>query len=130
MSKTYTFLTSKNAADFIAVYNGSVDSSDTANLLAVVDSLSVSANNVTVADEVYASNYTETAQVIAMDKAAQAARDKRDALLVASDWVAIKSLELGQAPPQAWLDYRQSLRDIPSQVEFPENVVWPTEPAE
>ena len=29
---------------------------------------------------------------------------------------------------QAWLDYRQSLRDLPSNTEDPTNPVWPTPP--
>ena len=29
---------------------------------------------------------------------------------------------------QAWLDYRQALRDLPSTTEDPANPVWPTAP--
>ena len=32
-------------------------------------------------------------------------------------------------PTQAQLDYRQALRDVPAQAEFPQNIVWPTKPA-
>lgn len=28
-----------------------------------------------------------------------------------------------------WVAFRQALRDIPHQAGFPENVIWPTEPA-
>ena len=30
---------------------------------------------------------------------------------------------------QAWLDYRQALRDLPSNTTDPENPIWPTPPA-
>ena len=30
--------------------------------------------------------------------------------------------------PQEWVDYRQALRDIPQQEEFPFGVQWPAEP--
>lgn len=30
---------------------------------------------------------------------------------------------------QSWADYRQALLDVPEQEGFPDNVVWPTEPA-
>ena len=29
---------------------------------------------------------------------------------------------------QAWLDYRQALRDLPSNTTDPENPIWPTPP--
>ena len=50
----------------------------------------------------------------------------RNGLLTASDWVVlpyspIKNLE-------AWLVYRQALRDITEQPGFPENITWPTKP--
>ena len=31
-------------------------------------------------------------------------------------------------PSQAWLDYRQALRDVTSQEGFPNTVTWPTKP--
>lgn len=55
-------------------------------------------------------------------------RDERNTKLAACDWIVTKSLELGEAIPEAWLIYRQGLRDITLQ-EDPFNVVWPTPPA-
>lgn len=58
----------------------------------------------------------------------------RDALLTETDWVVSKAVEqnaqdgLGIQVPQVWLNYRQALRDIPSQAGFPYNVTWPTKP--
>ena len=54
-------------------------------------------------------------------------RSKRDALLKDSDWSVA-----GDATPkpskEAWLTYRQALRDLPQSFETPEEVVWPTKP--
>ena len=50
-------------------------------------------------------------------------RAERDALLAASDWTQVADAPVDQA---AWATYRQALRDVPSQIGFPENVDWPT----
>jgi len=55
-------------------------------------------------------------------------RKERDKLLSDSDWVVISSLEKGKPVPQDWVDYRQDLRDIPSQQGFPYDVIWPVKP--
>ncbi len=59
--------------------------------------------------------------------AAQAAaiRAERNRLLAACDWT-----QLADAPVSSfqWANYRQALRDVPSQVGFPWTVVWPTPP--
>lgn len=56
-------------------------------------------------------------------------RDRRDALLAACDWVAVRALELGDDIPADWLAYRAALRDIPEQAGFPRSVAWPDPPA-
>ena len=61
-------------------------------------------------------------------KAVAAAKTKRDNLLSDSDWVVIKALEVGAPVSSEWATYRQALRDIPQQEEFPATVVWPTTP--
>jgi len=53
-------------------------------------------------------------------------RAQRDVLLAASDWSALPDVTL--ANKQAWLDYRQALRDIPNTFSNPEDVVWPAKP--
>lgn len=53
-------------------------------------------------------------------------RAQRDGLLAASDWTALKDVKLSNE--QAWLDYRQALRDITKTFSKPEDVVWPTKP--
>jgi hypothetical protein len=62
------------------------------------------------------------------NQAAKAVKDKRTELLTDSDWVVIKALDQGTPIPQDWQTYRQALRDITLQPEFPYNVVWPVKP--
>jgi hypothetical protein len=59
------------------------------------------------------------------DRAAVAARDKRNDLLAATDWTA-----MSDAPTQAtaMTAYRQALRDITSQSGWPTTIIWPTAP--
>jgi len=53
-------------------------------------------------------------------------RLQRNSLLAASDWTALPDVTLDNK--QAWLDYRQALRDITATHNIPENIVWPTKP--
>jgi hypothetical protein len=51
----------------------------------------------------------------------------RDKLLSKTDWTV--SVDATPKPSkQAWLDYRQALRDIPQKFSNPNEVVWPTKP--
>ena len=69
-------------------------------------------------------------------KAADGVRTQRDKLLAESDWVTVKAVDqnaqdsLGIQVPQAWLTYRQALRDITSHANFPNltETDWPTKP--
>jgi hypothetical protein len=54
---------------------------------------------------------------------ADRARRRRDGLLAESDWSQAK--DIPEALSKKYAEYRQALRDIPSQVEFPETIVWP-----
>ena len=54
-------------------------------------------------------------------------RSQRDALLKDSDW-AIISDATPKPSKEAWLTYRQALRDLPQNFETPEEVVWPDKP--
>ena len=56
-------------------------------------------------------------------RAAAQVREDRDAKLAATDWRASSDVTLSTA----WRDYRQALRDVPSQL--PGAVTWPTEPS-
>ena len=60
-------------------------------------------------------------------------RTRRNQLLIETDWVTLKAIDdsndgLGIQLPQVWMDYRQALRDLPSNTVDPANPVWPTKP--
>jgi hypothetical protein len=62
-----------------------------------------------------------------------AIRAERDRLLTACDWTQLKDTPCSEAQQTAWESYRQDLRDIPSQAEFPWNgnvevAPWPVLP--
>ena len=71
----------------------------------------------------------KTAEEIAADVASKSAqlRAARDRALEACDWRAIRAAETGVAMSQEWQDYRQALRDLPSNPNFP-NVELPRDP--
>jgi len=54
---------------------------------------------------------------------AAAARQRRDQLLMQSDWTQVADAPVDQT---AWAAYRQALRDIPAQAGFPQSVTWPS----
>lgn len=66
-----------------------------------------------------------TAQAALDAQQADAVRNTRNAKLAASDWTQVLDAPIDQ---QAWAAYRQDLRDVPSQLGFPWEVTWPTEP--
>jgi hypothetical protein len=66
-----------------------------------------------------------TVENLSQDDAERNVRSKRDGLLAESDWTQVADAPVDQA---AWATYRQALRDVPSQADFPYNVTWPTEP--
>jgi hypothetical protein len=57
-------------------------------------------------------------------------RKKRDDLLVKTDKYALPDWPHASLAKQSeWLEYRQALRDLPSNTEDPANPVWPTVPS-
>jgi hypothetical protein len=56
---------------------------------------------------------------------AEIARIHRDGLLLASDWTQLPDVDIDNR--QAWTDYRQQLRDLPSNPAWP-NVTFPDAP--
>ena len=64
----------------------------------------------------------QTAQPDITPIQAVAIRAERDALLAASDTMA-----LADRITDSWRTYRQALRDVPAQADFPD-VTWPTKP--
>jgi hypothetical protein len=56
-------------------------------------------------------------------------RKKRDDLLVKTDKYALPDWPHASLAKQSeWLEYRQALRDLPSNTEDPANPVWPAQP--
>lgn len=74
----------------------------------------------------YTPEEIEAAKKAAEEAAANAARVKRNALLIESDWTQLPDAPADQA---AWAAYRQDLRDISDQPGFPADVVWPVPPS-
>jgi hypothetical protein len=54
-------------------------------------------------------------------------RIQRDSLLTSSDW-SVASDATPKPSKEAWLTYRQALRDVPENFSSPEEVVWPNKP--
>ena len=70
--------------------------------------------------------YAEPTPVVQSDEEkAQNLRGQRNWMLLETDWMMLSD---SGTPSQAWLDYRQALRDVTSQEGFPNTVTWPTKP--
>ena len=73
----------------------------------------------------------EKAEMIVQQEAAQlevakaTVRSQRNNLLSDSDWTQVADAPVDQT---AWATYRQELRDINSQTEFPYDITWPVKP--
>lgn len=52
-------------------------------------------------------------------------RNQRNSLLVQTDWTSLTDVVLSTDIKEKYSIYRQALRDITLQPEFPKNVVWP-----
>ena len=77
--------------------------------------------------EIQVSDYVPTVipdEVLAFD-----IRDKRNALLSATDYLLQPDYPISDTDREAVKAYRQALRDITKQEGFPENVVWPDKPS-
>lgn len=75
-------------------------------------------------------DFTTKQWVVNQNKAIFDILQKRQKLLVASDWTDTLSAKtrLGDALYNQWQTYRQALRDITDQAGYPLNVEWPTAP--
>ena len=63
--------------------------------------------------------------IVKEEYAFEVLRKKRNLLLSDSDWTQTQDSKVDKA---SWSEYRQALRDLPINIENPENVVWPTPP--
>ena len=59
----------------------------------------------------------------------QEVRSKRDYLIAETDFLVSGDYPISDADLAKIKEYRQALRDVPSQEGFPDNVVWPEMPA-
>jgi hypothetical protein len=56
------------------------------------------------------------------------ARTERDRRLSATDWTQTPDAPLTENEKARYRGYRQALRDVPNQSEFPAAIEWPTVP--
>lgn len=64
----------------------------------------------------------------ALERIELGARIERDARLAACDWTQLADAPLTSAQKTAWKTYRQALRDVTTQADFPASIVWPVAP--
>jgi hypothetical protein len=74
--------------------------------------------------------YTADERAEILERDSRNARNHRNWLLKDSDWTQLPDCPLSSGKKSDWALYRQSLRDVTSQTGFPQNIVWPTIPAE
>jgi hypothetical protein len=55
-------------------------------------------------------------------------RAQRNQLISECDWTQVDDTPLSNSKKLEWATYRQALRDIPSQIDFPWDITWPTKP--
>lgn len=70
----------------------------------------------------------KTAEEIDIEALSKEVRKERDELLKGSDWTQFNDSPLVEEEKTAWATYRQLLRDISSQSDFPIEITWPTKP--
>lgn len=56
-------------------------------------------------------------------------RNERSRKLAESDWSTKPDVPMSNERRNAWLVYRQALRDVPTQEGFPRAVAWPEPPS-
>lgn len=76
----------------------------------------------------YKFDYNVKQWVFDTAKATADALTKRQKLLLDSDYTQLPDVPLNDK--EAWAIYRQQLRDITSQPNFPNDIIWPTPPTE
>ena len=55
-------------------------------------------------------------------------RKIRNTLLKETDWTQLEDAPFTDSDKNLWKIYRQELRDVPSQIGFPTNIIWPSKP--
>jgi hypothetical protein len=54
--------------------------------------------------------------------------NKRNKLLAESDYTQALDYPISDAKREEWQRYRQALRDLTNQINYPKSVRWPTKP--
>lgn len=62
----------------------------------------------------------------AQENAGLYSREARNRLLAETDWTQVG--DVPSAIKEAYAEYRQALRDVPSQPGFPNDIIWPEKP--
>lgn len=75
----------------------------------------------------YEFNYDQLKWVADVQLLWREVRAERDRRMSASDWVVLPDVSMSAERKQAWLEYRQALRDITKQSD-PAAIVWPKAP--
>ena len=70
----------------------------------------------------------DDAKIALNERVAESIRIERNNKLLETDWVVIKALETNSPLSTEWISYRQALRDITQQPEFPWDILWPSKP--
>jgi len=60
------------------------------------------------------------------DAVAEEIRSIRNSLITKTDWTQLP--DVPEKIKSEWAAYRQALRDVPEQPDFPYNIVWPDKP--
>ena len=69
------------------------------------------------------------AEIACVSEIEEEVKKERNRLLVESDYTMTADYPCTDSERNAWLTYRQVLRDLPDQQGYPLNVVWPDAPA-
>ena len=69
-------------------------------------------------------DHTDPRITLTTEQKSSLQRERRDLLLLKTDWRASSDLTLSTE----WATYRQALRDVPAQSGFPDNITWPDKP--
>ena len=106
--------------EFASAHNNTITSEtvDPLTLVAVADSVNKGWQRDSVTNEFTAPEPDDSG-------IAARIRAERDALLDDSDWTQNPDAPVDQG---AWAVYRQALRDIPQQENFPFRIIWPNKP--
>ena len=73
--------------------------------------------------------WVEVGEETVVPPTAEEINDTVEKMLINSAWaVAEDNTAITKGERAAWMNFRQELRNIPLQPEFPTNVVWPAEP--